>query len=193
MIDVSLAQEFGPNGTAISDENGVVVYWEGADSGLPSFQAPIGSKYTDTDTGSLYIKTGVLVSDWTASGLGSNVISGGVEHGKFGVVNSGQFLERVGRVPTNIVGTPINKSNAKIRGLIVQNELEQNYDVQIIQHTGNLANSSILHTLSITDSSGKKTVSGLSISITEGYQLASKVSSGSAKSIGLNIDIKGTS
>lgn len=161
-----------------------------ADGGIA---APIGSTYYRTSNGSEYKKTGSGDIEWTLAGLGSDVISGGIEHGKQGVVNVGHFLERVGGVSTNIVGTPINKANAKIRGMIVDNELEQNFSIQIFQHDGKLVNKSVLHTIAITDSSGAKTESGLSISIGQNKQIGSEVTSGSAKNVGLNIDVKGTS
>jgi len=190
MIDISLSQENGPHGNSISDEHGDIIYWEGAGSGLPSFQAPIGSGYTDFFTGNRYVQVGAGLNNiWNISGLSSSVSTQTADFGKSGNASSGAFLNRSGNVTSNVSGIPILLSSSRINAISTGNEDISDYTIQIYEHEGDFINAVLKYSFSVI-SARRGFISGLDISVNQGNQLAVKTLS-SVKNLGVTVGMKG--
>ena len=116
--------------------------------------------------------------------------SPGYPFGKSGNVNKNSWLYRVGRVPSNKAGYNIGASNAAITRITTATENLNTYDLTIYQHDGDEVNLTVITTVSITAS--RKEVFSVSLPLTTDKQLACRLTDGSAKNIGVDIQLSGT-
>lgn len=146
MINVDKAHELDENGVAIADDSGNILFYLTSGSGVPSGSAPINSWYFDKDSQLMYYKYGALNTDWrqlraaditavnqltqtvplqtfldTLSGGGGSGVSQTAVFGNGGNTSQNSYLPNSG-VPSNIVGVPVNITNAKIRNISIGNE-----------------------------------------------------------------------
>ncbi len=75
------------DGYGLSDDEGVIVYWEGSGSGPPLSPAPEGSFYTDRDTGIEYKQIGDGVANEWRVQVGSD------RHGGINTIDAGTTVE----------------------------------------------------------------------------------------------------
>lgn len=176
------------------DDLGTEQIWYGGGvsnpSIMPGVDAPIGSSYRRTN-GQVFAKTGIGLTDWELDGLGSAVFSQITDMGKSGNATANSFLNRSGQIASNISGTIILVGTGFITSVGCSNEDIDTYDVEIYQHEGDFINPVLKYTLSVVASRGNS-VHGLSIPVTQDYQLAVKLKSG-VRNVGCSIGMKGLS
>ena len=120
--------------------------------------------------------------------------SPGFGFGRSGNVSANTWLQRTGGVPSNKTGVTIGIGNPVLTRVDVGNEDVGTFDVGIYEHEGDETNLTLLTTISVTSSrtaSFTETDFGL-VTATKGRQLAVRVTSGSAKNIGVDVTLKGT-
>ena len=113
--------------------------------------------------------------------------SPGFSFGKSGNTPSGTYLENE-TVPSNKTGRPIDLAGAVITQISIANETINTFDVELEEHDGVTYTS--LGTFSVTAARSTK-YSNLNISITDGKELAAKISDGSAKNPIIIVYVKG--
>jgi len=120
--------------------------------------------------------------------------SPGFGFGRSGTVSSGAWLLRSGGVPSNKTGVTIGISSPVLVGIDAGNEDVSTFDVAIYEHDGNNTNSTLLTTVSVTSARTQSftSIDFGTVTATKGKQLAVKVTSGSAKNLGVDITLKGT-
>lgn len=115
--------------------------------------------------------------------------SPGFSFGREGSAGSGTWLRRPGNIESNRTGVTIPITNPKITTIAVGTENIATYDVGVFEHDGNSINLTLLTTVSVS-SSRAETFDGLSVSATQGKQLAVRVTSTSAGNpTNLGVDI----
>jgi len=181
----------------------------------------IGSFYL-RNIGECWIKVGVLDTDWVMlprdasevpfddtsvtfvaadvqealEAIDSKVgisASPGFSFGGSGNIVSGTWLLRPGQVPSNKAGVNVGLYNAELVQISTGTENEDTYSLEVYQHDGDEINLTLITTVNVTAS--RKEV----INVTAGTTLARdkhiaiKISSGSAKNIGVDLQITGSS
>lgn len=116
--------------------------------------------------------------------------SPGFSFGASGNNSSGTWLRRVGNIPTNKTGIPIRFSNPELTRITSGTEDTNTYTIEVYEHSGDSVGLTLLTSLSVTSSRNGDS-GAISIAATTGKQLAVKISSGSAKNIGVDIDLIG--
>lgn len=92
---------------------------------------------------------------------------------------SGSWAEIYG-VPSNRVGIPILQNNPELTAAAIYNETDPNtFSVEIYEHDGTVF--TLITTISVTSDRGITSVFGSPFTLTQGKELAAKVSSGSVK------------
>jgi hypothetical protein len=117
--------------------------------------------------------------------------SPGFSFGRAGLVTAGAWLRRPGGTPSNRTGVYVSINNPILTEINVSNTVIDTYTVGIYEHDGNLVNSTQLATATVTAATGGSTT--VSVSMTQGKQLAVKLESGNVFDIGVDIQIKGSS
>lgn len=118
------------------------------------------------------------------------IASPGYTFGRSGSIPSDTWLTNEG-VPSNKAGHVVKIQDGLIESISIANEDVSTFDVAIYWHEGNEVNLTLITTVSVVSSrTGQFFLD--SVSVPEGKQLASKVSSGSAKNIVVDVIIKGT-
>lgn len=117
--------------------------------------------------------------------------SPGWSFGRSGNNNKNSWLLRVGSVPSNKVGVPVRLNSAKIVGISVGNEDINTFDVAIYSHDGDEVNLAVLVVVQIVAS--RTGVFSVDVPVTTGKQLAARITEGSAKNVGVDLEIKGVS
>lgn len=116
--------------------------------------------------------------------------SPGFSFGRSANVGANTWLLIVGSVPSNKAGIPVAINSAEITLISVGNETVGTFDVTIYEHEGDEVNLTSLTTVSVTN---KRTDNfTVSVPVTTGRQLAARVTSGSAKNIGVSLQLKGS-
>lgn len=118
--------------------------------------------------------------------------SPGYSFGKAGNISSGTWLLRTGSVPSNKSGVNVGLYNAEVVQISTGSEDLNTYTLQIWQHDGDEVNSTLITSVNIT-SSRKEVFTLTGASLTRNKHVAVKLSSGSAKNIGVDLQITGTS
>jgi len=93
---------------------------------------------------------------------------------------SGSWADVGSGVPSNRTGIPILQNNPELTAVAVYNETDPNtYSIEVYEHDGTTF--TLITTVSVTAARGTTTVLLSPISLTQGKELAAKVSSGSVK------------
>lgn len=116
--------------------------------------------------------------------------SPGFSFGRSANVGSNSWLLITGSVPSNKTGVPVAIENAEITLISVGNEDVSTFDVGIYEHEGAEINLTLLTTVSIVSNRTQNFT--VSVPVTTGRQLAARVTSGSAKNIGVSLQLKGS-
>lgn len=154
----------------------------------PVYKSPVaGTVPYDNSNSGLTADEVQAAIDELATGGGSTA-SPGFTYGRSGTINAGAYLLNE-TVPSNVSGRTIFLNNAKITDISVATETDDTYTVSIEEHDG--VTYTVLTTVSIV-AMRTKVISGLSVSVTKGKQLAAKVSSGAAKNLVVNLQLRGT-
>lgn len=115
--------------------------------------------------------------------------SPGFSFGRSGVANAGTWLQ-CETVPSNVTGRYVYINSPIVKRVFVGNELTGTFSLEIYQHDGNLVNSSLLGSVTVTSSNGGE------FSVTwptiKGKQLAIMISSGSVKNIVAGLELAGS-
>lgn len=115
--------------------------------------------------------------------------SPGYSFGRSANAGPGAWLLRTGSVPSNKTGIPVAITNPSLSLISIGNENINTFDVGIYEHEGDEINLTLLATVSVIN---KRTENfDVDIPVTSGRQLAAKVESGSAKNIGVSLQLKG--
>ena len=120
---------------------------------------------------------------------GGNSASPGFSFGRGGNASNGTWLLRPGGVPSNKTGIPVAILNARIALIIVGCEDLASFDVTIYEHDGDSINLTPLVTESVVNARTAFFV--VNTSVTTGKQLAIQITSGSAKNLGVDLQLKG--
>jgi len=177
--------------------------------------AGIGSVYLQ-DNGNIWLKIGIADIDWfklpkTASelpfdnstnGFTSSDVQGAIEEigasaspgysfGRAGNLPSGTWLNRPGGVPSNKSGITLFINNPEIIKIACSTEKLNTYDLTIYEHDGDELNLTTLGIISVVNVRSK--ITSVNYTATTGKQLAIKISSGSAKNLGVDLQLKGNS
>jgi hypothetical protein len=115
--------------------------------------------------------------------------SPGFSLGRSSTTGAGTWLLRVGSIPSNVTGIPMGISNPILTNIQIGNEDISTFSVEIYEHEGNSVNLTLLTTVTVT--SARTGIFSVSVVATQGRQLAAKVSSGTARNIGVDLILKG--
>lgn len=119
--------------------------------------------------------------------------SPGFGFGRSGNVSRNTWLQRAGGVPSNRTGVTVGINNPVLSRIDIGNEDVDTFDVSIYQHDGDGINLVLLTTVSVVSARTASFTSddfGL-VSATQGKQIAVRITSGSAKNIGVDLTLKG--
>ena len=117
--------------------------------------------------------------------------SPGYGFGRSGNVSNNTWLLRVGSVPSNKTGVNVGLYNAELMQVSTGSEELDTYDLEIWQHDGNFTNPILITTVSVT-ASRKEVFNITGASLTINKHIAIKLVNGSAKNIGVDLQITGT-
>lgn len=129
------------------------------------------------------------VVETIATSVGASA-SPGFSFGRSANVGSNSWLLITGSVPSNKTGVPVAITNAEITLVSVGNENIGTFDVSIYEHEGGEVNLTLLTTVSVI--ANRTQNFSISVPVTTGRQLAARVTSGSAKNIGVSLQLKGS-
>jgi hypothetical protein len=116
--------------------------------------------------------------------------SPGFQFGRSGNLANNTWLNVVGSVPSNRAGITVALSNPVITNVYVASEDADTYDVAIYEHEGDETNLTLLGSVSIVAS--RSEVFTVLISVTEGRQLACRITNGSAKNCNVGLQLQGS-
>ena len=137
-----------------------------------------------------------FVSDTTQEAIeeirasSNNATSPGYPFGKSGNTTNGSWLLRVGSVPSNKTGYNIGSYNSVLYEVSVGTENIDTYDLKIYQHDGDFLNPVLITTVSVVAT--RKATYSVSFSLTRNKHIAVQLVNGSAKNIGVDLQITGT-
>lgn len=115
--------------------------------------------------------------------------SPGFQFGKSANVNANTWLNVVGGVPSNRAGITVALTNPEITNVYVANEDLNTFDITIFEHEGDEINLTSLGTVNVV--SARSATFAVSFSVTEGRQLAVRLTSGAAKNLNVGLQLKG--
>lgn len=118
--------------------------------------------------------------------------SPGFSFGRSGNVSANTWLRRPGNVPSNRAGVTIPITSPIISEVSCSNRNIDSYTLEVWEHEGNLTNSNLLGTVSITSARGG--VFSVNFTSSKGKQIAVRLASGggSVRDLGVDIVIKGS-
>lgn len=119
----------------------------------------------------------------------SNTASPPFSFGRSGNNPTNTWLLRVGAVPSNRTGYNVGFQNAIIKKIVSQTQDLDTYNVGVYTHDGDEVNLTLIHTVNIVSSRSESF--DTSISVPTGKQLATRITSGSASNVGVDITITG--
>ena len=116
--------------------------------------------------------------------------SPGYSFGRPGNSPNNTWMYRTGSVPSNRTGITVGFTNPVITLVTVANENINTFDITLYEHEGDEINLTALGTVSVIAArSGEFSVS---FTMTQGRQLATRITSGSAKNVGVDVQLSGT-
>jgi len=117
--------------------------------------------------------------------------SPGFSFGRSGRVGGGTWLRRPGNVPSNRAGVTIPINNPIVSEVSCSNRNTDTYVLEIWEHEGNLTNSVLLGTVTVTNSRGG--VYSVNFPTSKGKQLAIRLASGGGfvRDLGADVVVKG--
>lgn len=138
--------------------------------------------------------------DNSSNGFTSTTVQGAIEEigasaspgfswGRSGSIGSGTWLLNES-VPSNNTGRYVSISNPVLYEIFASNEGVNTFTISIYEHSGNSIGLTLLDTLTVTSARGGSKTS--SVSVTQGKQIAVRLTSGSAKNIVVGTIIKGS-
>jgi len=114
----------------------------------------------------------------------------GFTWGKSGKVTNNTWLLN-DTVPSNKAGRTVTLTGGELTRILTASEDADTYDISIYEHEGDEINLTLLETKTVTASrTGDFVVTG--INITQGRQLAARVTSGSAKNLVIGVFLSGS-
>ena len=123
-------------------------------------------------------------------GVVATSASPGYSYGRPGNAPNNTWLYRPGSVPSNRTGITVGFTDPVITRVTVANENINTFDITLYEHEGDEINLTSLGTVSVVASrSGEFPVS---FAMTQGRQLAVRITSGSAKNVGVDIQLSGS-
>jgi len=141
------------------------------------------------NAGSALVSTDVEAAIKENSNLVQTSASPGFSWGKGGSSGSGDWL-RNHEVPSNRTGIVNPVTNGEIVKIFASNSDINTFSIGIYQHDGDEINLTLLHTVTVTAArSGTFVITG--VTVTDGKQLAARVTSGNANEVLVGIIIKG--
>lgn len=115
--------------------------------------------------------------------------SPGFTWGRSGNIVSGTWLNN-DEVPSNKAGRTVALTSPIITQVFVANEDVNTFDIGLYEHQGNEVGLTLLGTVSVV--AARSAVFTVSISATSGRQLATRISSGTAKNLVIGVQLKGS-
>lgn len=141
--------------------------------------------------------------DNTGNGFISDNVQGAIEEigasaspgfsfGRNGNVSAGTWLNRPGNVPSNRAGVTISISNPVIVEISCSNRQIDTYTLEIHEHEGDLVNSQLLGTITVTNARGG--AFSVNFPATTGRQIAVRLSNsgGGVRDIGTDVILIGS-
>lgn len=116
--------------------------------------------------------------------------SPGFGFGRSGNLPNGTWLYRIGSVISNRSGVTVFITNAIISQIACSTENLNTYDVTVYEHDGDELNLTAITTVSVVNS--RKAIFSLAAPVTTNKQLAVRITSGSAKNLGVDLQLKGS-
>ena len=116
--------------------------------------------------------------------------SPGYSFGRSGNLPNNTWLYRTGSVPSNRTGITVGFVNPVITKITVANENINTFDITLYEHEGDEVNLTSLGTVSIIAS--RSAEFNVNFPMTQGRQLSARVTSGSAKNVGVDVQLSGT-
>lgn len=116
--------------------------------------------------------------------------SPGFNFGRSGNNSSGTWLQVTGSVPSNRAGITVALTNPEITQVYIANENISTFDVGIYEHEGDEVNLTLLGTVSVV--SARTGTFAVSISVTSGRQLATRITSGTSRNCNVGLQLKGS-
>lgn len=118
-----------------------------------------------------------------------NTASPPFSFGRSGNSSSGTWMLRVGGAPSNRSGVNVGFSDPKLIKVNSNTEDANTYELGIYQHQGDEINLTLVTTVSVVANRNGSFI--LDIPLTQGWQIAVKIETGSAKNIGVDLTLSG--
>ena len=115
--------------------------------------------------------------------------SPGFTWGRSGNVVTGTWLNN-DEVPSNKAGRTVALSSPIITQVFIANEDLSTFNIGLYEHEGNEVNLTLLSTVSVTAS--RSAAITVSVAMTSGRQLATRITSGTAKNLVIGVQLKGS-
>ncbi len=115
--------------------------------------------------------------------------SPGFSFSRPGTLNHKVWLNKAGGVTSNRAGVAIFIDNPVITKVACTTENLNTYDITVYEHSGDQVNLVVLGTVSVVNE--RTHIFDVSWSATKGKQLAVRITDGSAKNIGVDLQLKG--
>ena len=140
--------------------------------------------------------------DNTDNGFDSEFVQGALEEtgasaspafsfSREGALNEGAWLNKAGGVASNRAGVSVFINNPIITLIACTSENENTYDVTIYEHNGDEVNLTELGTVSIVAS--RSEIFTVHFATSYGKQLAARITSGTSRNAGVDLQLKGSS
>ena len=122
--------------------------------------------------------------------------SPGFSFGRGSNVNAGTWLYRPGQVPSNKTGVNFSYTNGSLDVISVGTDDTDTYTLEVYQHEGNLVNPVLIATVSVTAQTRAIFVKDVDYTQTnplvQNKQIGVLLSLGSARNIGVDLELSGT-
>jgi len=115
--------------------------------------------------------------------------SPGFNFGRSGNSSTNTWLTVTGSVPSNKAGITVALQNPEITQVFIANETISTFDISVYEHEGDEVNLTLLDTVSVV--AARSASFAVSVAVTQGRQLATRVTSGSAKNVNVGLQLKG--
>lgn len=115
--------------------------------------------------------------------------SPGFSFGRSGNTTNNTWLQTVGGVPSNKAGITVALQNPEITEIYVANEDINTFDISVYEHDGDEINLTLVGTVSIV--AARSNTFSVALTLTSGKQIATRLTSGSAKNVNVGLQLKG--
>ena len=119
----------------------------------------------------------------------SNLLSPGYSFGKSGNVTNNTWLWREGNIPSDKTGYTLGAANPVLYRINCGSEQNDTYSISVYMHDGSLINLLLITTVSIVNS--RRQTFYVSFPLTQNRQIAVRLTSGSAKNLGVDLQATG--